>query len=121
MRKYRIFKAVKILVMVVVAITAFGFVTMELWNWLVPAVFGLKMITFAQALGLLVLSKILFGGFHRHGCGGRGWNRGWRGNWEERWAKMTPEEQQRFRAGMRGRRGCGWDTPSEPASEQGAS
>jgi len=105
MRKYRIFKAVKILVMVVVAITAFGFVTMELWNWLVPAVFGLKMITFAQALGLLVLSKILFGGFHKHGGGG---GRGWKRHMEERWATMTPEEREKFRAGMRGRGRCGF-------------
>ena len=43
----------------------FGFVTMHLWNWLMPAIFGLKTITFLQALGLLVLGKILFGGFHR--------------------------------------------------------
>ena len=38
-------------------------VVMLLWNALLPAIFGLKAITFLQALGLLVLSKILFGGF----------------------------------------------------------
>jgi hypothetical protein len=118
MKGYRIFKVLKVLLMVCVAVLVFGFVTMSLWNALVPAIFGLKAITFLQALGLLVLGKILFGGFHRHGCGGPGWKRGWRGQWEERWAKMTPEEREKFRAGMRGRRGCGWDVPSEPASEQ---
>ena len=35
----------------------------HLWNWLMPAMFGLQTVTFWQALGLLVLSKILFGGF----------------------------------------------------------
>ncbi len=35
-----------------------------LWNWLMPAIFGLGVITFWQALGLLVLAKILFGGGH---------------------------------------------------------
>jgi len=33
-------------------------------DWLAPAIFGLHTISFWQALGLLVLSKILFGGFH---------------------------------------------------------
>jgi len=104
MGRFRAFKAVKIVVMVIVAVVVFGYVTMQLWNWLVPAVFGLRAITFAQALGLLVLSKILFGGFHRHGGGGRGWRR----HMEERWATMTPEEREKFRAGMRGRGPCGF-------------
>ena len=98
----RFWKVLKVLAMVTVAVLAFGFVTMELWNWLVPAIFGLHAITFAQALGLVVLSKILFGGFHRHG-GGRP---GWKGRMQERWAQMSPEERERFRAGMRGWRGC---------------
>ncbi len=104
MGRFRAFKAVKIVVMVILAIVVFGFVTMQLWNWLVPAIFGLRAITFAQALGLVVLSKILFGGFHRHGGGGRGWRR----HMEERWAAMTPEEREKFRAGMRGRGRCGF-------------
>jgi len=115
MKSYRLWKVLKIVVIVSVAINLFGFVIMQLWNWLMPAVFGLRAISFAQALGLLVLSKILFGGFHRHGgCG-----RGWKGRMQERWAQMTPEERERFRAGMRGRRGCGFNVPDEPASPQG--
>lgn len=46
----------------VVAGAAFTIVLMLLWNWLMPAIFGLGIITFWQALGLLALSKILFGG-----------------------------------------------------------
>jgi hypothetical protein len=115
MKSYRLLRGLKFVVVVVVAVLVFGYVTMHLWNWLMPAVFGLTAITFTQALGLLVLSKILFGGFHRHG-GGRG---GWRRHMEERFAHMTPEERERFRAGMRGRRGCGFGPPRETAPEQG--
>jgi hypothetical protein len=68
-----------------------------------PAIFGLKTITFLQGLGLVVLSKILLGGFHKHAGGGP---RGWKREMGERWARMTPEEREKFRAGMKGRRGC---------------
>ena len=120
MKRNRFLRVLKIVVLVAIAITVFSFVTMHLWNWLMPAVFGLRTITWLQALGLLVLGKILFGGFHRHGggCGGRGWKRGWREHCEARWAQMSPEERERFRAGMRGRWGCGADPGSEPTAEQ---
>ena len=54
-----------------------GFVVMSLWNGLMPAIFGLPPIGFWQAMGLLILSKILFGGF-RGGRPGRHmpWRRG---------------------------------------------
>jgi len=42
----------------------FGFVIMWLWNWLMPDLFGLTTITYWQAVGLFILSKILIG------CGG---------------------------------------------------
>ena len=109
MKGFRMGKVLKIVVLVALALTAFGFVTEHLWNWLMPAIFGLKTITFLQALGLVVLSKILLGGFHKHGGGPRGWKRGM----EERWARMTPEERERFRAGMKGRRGCSWGPRGE--------
>jgi hypothetical protein len=115
MRNYRFWKGLKILAMVAVAVVVFGEVTMRLWNWLMPSIFGLPTLTFARALGLLILSKLLFGGFHRHGGGG---GRGWRRHMEERWAKMTPEERERFRAGMRGRRGCGWPRGEEALREE---
>ena len=40
-----------------------GFVVMWLWNWLMPAIFGLTKITFWQAWGLVLLSHILFKSF----------------------------------------------------------
>ena len=103
MRGFRALKALKICVLVALALMVFGFVTEHLWNWLMPAIFGLKAITFLQALGLVVLSKILLGGFHKHAGGGP---RGWKREMGERWARMTPEEREKFRAGMKGRREC---------------
>ena len=94
-------KGVKIAVMAVLAVGVFGFLVMSLWNWLAPAVFGFHAITFWQALGLLILSKILFGGFR----GGPGHGGGWRHRMQERWQTMTPEERGQFWHGMSGR--CG--------------
>jgi hypothetical protein len=77
-------------------------VVMCLWNWLVPGLFGGPTVGFWQALGLLVLSRILFGGLKGHGHGRQGY---WRHRMRERWERMTPEERARFREGW-GRR-CG--------------
>jgi hypothetical protein len=44
----------------------FGFIIMWLWNWLMPAIFGLGLITYWQAVALFILAKILFGGFGNH-------------------------------------------------------
>jgi hypothetical protein len=115
MRNYRLLKFLKIVLFVAVALFVFGFVTMHLWNWLMPALFSLRTITFTQALGLVILSKILFGGFHRHGGGG---HRGWKRHMEQRWESMSPEERERFRSGMRGRRWCNTPPSSKPESEQ---
>jgi len=45
----------------------FGFLVMWLWNWLMPALFGLGKITYWQAFGILLLAKLFFGGFGSHG------------------------------------------------------
>jgi hypothetical protein len=113
MKNYRIFKMLQIVVCIALAIAAFGYVVMHLWNWLMPSIFGLQTLSFTQALGLLVLSKLLFGGIHRH-AGGRGWKR----HMEQRFANMTPEDRERFRSGMRGRRGCGFGPPADTNSAQ---
>jgi len=80
----------------VVALAVFSFVVMSLWNWILPGVVGWHPITYWQALGLLVLSKILFGGFR-----GPGRHMYWRRRMMERWEHMTPEEREKFREGMR--------------------
>jgi hypothetical protein len=76
-------------------IAALGWVVMALWNWLMPALFfGTREIGYLQALGVLVLSKILFGSLRGRGCHGR-WHR-------QRLEQMTPEQREKFQAGMRG-------------------
>ncbi len=92
--------------MVAVFAVLLGVVVEHLWNWLMPGIFGLRRITYWEAVGLLLLSKLLLGGFHRHGP--RGGGRRWEQKMERKWAKMSPEEREAFRAGMKGRHGCGW-------------
>jgi hypothetical protein len=98
MGHHPIVKGIKIALFVVVGSIVFGFIVKGLWNVLVPPIIGWHTITFWQALGLLLLSKILFGGFHRHG--GRDRDR-WKQHMKDRWEKMTPEEREKFRKGMR--------------------
>lgn len=64
----------KIGLLVLIGIAVLGYIVMLLWNWLMPTLFeGTHAIGYLQALGLLVLSKILFGGLRGH-CHGR-WHR----------------------------------------------
>jgi len=100
---------VKIAAMGAAAVTALGFVVMSLWNWLAPAVFGGHAIGFWQALGLLVLTRILFGGFHGR-PGGR--------NPGKRWEQMTPEEREKLRQGWRS--GCRGPWPAEAEAKPAA-
>ncbi len=79
-----------------------GYSVMTLWNWLMPVIFGLTTITFWQAIGLFVLSKILFGSFKGRSGGGP---RFWKQRMAERMEKMSPEEKEHFRAKMRNRWG----------------
>jgi hypothetical protein len=94
--------------MAIVAVGLFGLIVMGLWNWLMPAVFSLHTITYGQALGLLILAKIFFGGFR----GGPG---GMRRHMRENWEHLTPEERAKFRDAMRKRCGMG-GAPDEAAT-----
>jgi hypothetical protein len=99
MRRNRVVRALAIVPLAVAFLGVFGYVVMRLWNWLMPGLFGFHMIGFWQSVGLLVLSKILFGGFHgRHSGRGR---MHWRGRMMDRWGKMTPEEREKFRHTIR--------------------
>ena len=101
MKKNRVARVMKFAVFAVLFVTVFGFVVMYLWNGLMPGLFGFHLIGFWQAMGLLVLSKILFGGFHgRHGGHGH-----WRHRMMERWGHMSPEEREKFRDTVRERWG----------------
>jgi hypothetical protein len=84
-----------------------------LWNWLLPPLFGWREITFWQGLGILALCRILFGGFGSHG----GSRTAFRRRMAERCERMTPEERERFRQGIRGRWGFG--TPPTESESKG--
>jgi hypothetical protein len=102
MNRQRISRGFRFLAFGVIAVTVFGFVLMSLWNWLVPPLTGWHSLGFAQALGLLVLCRILFGRF-----GGRRWQH--RGR--HRWSHLSTEEQEQLRSR------CGWrHAPEEKAS-----
>ncbi len=93
---------------ILIFIAAGGQLVLHLWNWLLPSLFGWRAITFWQAIGLLALCRLLFGGF-----AGRSFHRSnWRRRMSERWEHMTPEEREKFRHGMGGR--CGhFGAPAE--------
>jgi hypothetical protein len=48
----------------IVFVGLFSLLVFLLWNWLIPSIFGLPAINYFQAVGLLILAKILFFGFH---------------------------------------------------------
>lgn len=92
--------------MIIVALLAFGAIVMGLWNAILPGVIGVKAISYPQALGILLLSKILFGGFR-----GGGWAAHKRGRWmeiQQKMASMTPEEREKFKAEWKMRCSSRW-------------
>jgi hypothetical protein len=89
---YYIVPAAMVMAPIFIALFVFvaGGLVMQLWNWLLPPLFGWPQITLLQGFGLLVLCRILFGGF-----GGGG------GNSQSK--HIPPEERERFRERMRDR------------------
>jgi hypothetical protein len=110
MRQKWIFRGLKFFFLAALALAVLSIAVMSLWNWLMPVLFGWHQIRFWQALGLLILSKILFGSLR----GPRGPHMHWRRRMMERWEKMTPEEREKFREGMKGRCGMFGSLPIEP-------
>jgi hypothetical protein len=89
-----------------------GEVVRLLWNWLTPALFGWREITFWQALGVLALCRILFGGFRLAGGGPRSRSRR---RMAERWEEMSPEEREKYRE-----RYCRWGFVPPPDAKPNA-
>jgi hypothetical protein len=87
---------------VIGALLLFGFIVMLLWNCLLPGLFGFHTLNLWEAIGILILAKILFGaGFSK----GKHWGRGDSGfgmekhrrEWKEKWLNMTEEERIKFK------------------------
>jgi hypothetical protein len=100
----------KMAVMVAAFVAVVGLVTMLLWNSLVPALFHGPEITYLQALGLLVLSRILVGGFGKHRGAMR--HHRWKSRVHEHLDKLTPEEREKMRSEWR--EYCGWNEEAPP-------
>ncbi len=109
MKNWFILKGIKIALFVIAGVFLMGYIVLSLWNCLVPELFHGPHLTYIQALGLLILSKILFGGFKGKGwrgncgCGHR--NGRWKERFEDKMSKLSPEEREKFRKHMSDR--CG--------------
>jgi hypothetical protein len=117
--RFFLLKGLKFMLFAVVITFVLGSATMLLWNWLMPALFGLAHISFWQAIGILVLSKLLFGGFgSRHGGPWRHHDK--RQHWQARWEKMTPEEREKCKSKMKHHWGTfPWEKAENEASKEG--
>jgi hypothetical protein len=105
MKRFSFRKVAGFIIIAFVGVLVVSTIVRLLWNALMPDLFHLPLISFWQALGLLLLAKILFGGFR--GPSSRG---PWKEKMRQRWMNMTPEERDRFKQDW-GKR-CRWpDTP----------
>lgn len=95
---------------IVLIFSLLTYVVMGLWNWLLPDLIGASTIGFWQAAGLLLLSKILFGGWRNKSSYWRGsWGGHWQaknsGHWrdkmKEKWENMSDEEREQFKSKMK--------------------
>ncbi len=117
MKKFWFKKGLLFVIFFIAAVLLFSAAVMGLWNAILPAVLGIKAITFAQALGILVLSRILFGGFGRKGGWQGGGRHQWRGNMKEKWSKMTAEEREKFKAEWKNRCSGRWNMEEQKQTD----
>lgn len=102
-------KILMILALVAIVLLLVGFVTMSLWNWLVPTLFNGPVISFWQAVGLFILAKLLFGGFR----GRPGGPPAWKKKYYDKLSSMSPEERERFKEKMKEK----WCSHSRPKDD----
>ena len=98
MRRSWMMKCLAFLVFAPLFVAVVSLVVMLLWNALIPSLFAGPVLSFWQAAGLLILCRVLFGGFRPH----HGARHHWRHRvWRARWHRMSPDERERFRDGFR--------------------
>ena len=74
-----------------------GFAVMLLWNCILPQVIsGVGQLTYVNAIGLLLLCRILFGGFKGRASFGRACGDSY--GWREKISGMSAEEKEKFKA-----------------------
>jgi hypothetical protein len=92
MKRYWFPKFIGILALATVSIFVFSFFVMYLWNETLPVLFHFPVIKLWQALDLLILSRLLFGGLRGPWSGRHQWKSGI----QRKWMSMTSEEKQKF-------------------------
>jgi Ca2+/H+ antiporter, TMEM165/GDT1 family len=121
MKRSKFPRFILFLLFIFAVLVPLGFIIMALWNNILAVIFPIAMINFWQALGLFLLSRILFGGFPgKPGWAGRRHNRREMEDMRSKWFNMSPEERQHFKQNLKSRfRGCQQTPATEsPASEQ---
>jgi len=113
-RTFWIRKAAGFILLAAAAILIFTFIVMTLWNNILTPVLNVHSIDFGQALGIFVLSKILFGGFRGGGWRGRGGY--WNSEMRSKWQGMSPEEKEKFKQQWRGRCSPNFGSPDKDTS-----
>ena len=98
-----------IILIAVAAAFAFSAVVMLLWNAVLVSVLHVGAITLWQAMGILVLAKILFGGFRGRRHPGHHFAK----HMCRKWENMTPEQREKFRNRMQQRMG-NWQMRENP-------
>ncbi|MGS2764328.1 hypothetical protein [Sinomicrobium sp. M5D2P9] len=95
----KVLKIIGLVVVKLACIAFYVFVVMQLWNWLMPYVFGITTLTFWQTLGVLLLCKLLFlgnGWNYRRGKYGppRNAKRRWKSGFSEKWKEKICNRQE---------------------------
>lgn len=91
-------KILRVIFFGLVFVAAMGLLTTTLWNWLIPTLFNGPKIIFAQALGLMLLGRLLVGGWGKSSsssCSHDG--NSWKAKWKTRVTGMSEEEKEAFK------------------------
>ncbi len=97
MKKHKGFRIVAMILIAAGILSLAALVVMLLWNWLIPSIFSAgPTISYWQALGLMVLSKILFGGIKPPAAISRHRDDYWKEKMKEKWDCMDPEKKKNF-------------------------
>ena len=116
MKRSRFPKFLLFLLFIFAVIVPLGFIIMALWNNVLALVIPVTVINFWQALGLFLLSRILFGGFPgKPGWAGHGRRRHEMEEMRNKWFNLSPEEKIRFKQDWKDR----FRTGTAPSSAEG--
>lgn len=99
MKKHKGFRIIAMIFIAAGIIALIALVVMLLWNWLIPSIFiGGPVITYWQALGLMILSKILFGGLKPPKPPfAREKEEMWKQKFREKWDCMDPKKKNKIK------------------------